>query len=243
MAFTFKSCRNRKGKSEDSDPDDEYESTRRLAFKSGFLTIQDRLRSLSRLDRVEERRIKREPVEEVKQRPQFATLQELFASRSNLQKSPKHLEYHQHKRPKIPVMRLSKEDWNVKCWEDRLSSHRMKYGEDRQARINPSDSTMKPNKPIKPERRVQVFQGRIHDVATKLEKVREGAPQDEKLYNLSLNKRSDTKSSHEWTDLLKSELEKGVHNPKVLKSELTAIRADESSLTSKFRPSPYFSES
>lgn len=238
MAFTFNTCRNRKGKTNQDDreqSDEDGDSCRRLAFKSGFVSLQDRLRSLSNLDKnVTNQSGSRRHVEQgVRQAPQFATLQELFSNQSTLERSQERglsSEFSQARKPKIPVMRLSKEDWNVKCWEERLSAHKARYagygGENKSRKlINPIDSKFLESnrRSNKPGTQIEVFKGRIDDVASKLEKVREGVPQDEKLYKLSLNKRAESKNSHEWTDMLKEELQKGVHNPRVLQSKVKSI--------------------
>lgn len=240
MAFTFNSCRNRKGKiCEEQEDDEEIDSCKQLAFKSGFVSLQDRLRSLSKPDKDVNIR---KPVESARQAPQFATLQELFSNKSTLGKRQERSDFSQQKKPKIPVMRLSKEDWNVKCWEERLSAHKARYGANRLRKINPIDSKFfEPNRPMKPGSQIEVFRGRIDDVASKLEKVREGVPQDEKLYKLSINKRPALKASHEWTDLLKEELQKGVHNPRVLQSKLKSIGSN-GTKTTQMKISSIYSE-
>lgn len=166
-------------------------------------------------------------------RGQFATLTEFFAGvgkkgcnttldndhglgdvrRADLDYAPR--------RSKIPVMKLRKEDWNVKCWEDRLRKH--ERGGDNARQFN------SPVTPL-PERRVEVFQDRIGDVATKLDKVREGQPQDETLFGLMLLKPAAPSSAaavsavvagapsrHEYTDMLKRELVSGTHDLKRLR--------------------------
>lgn len=268
MAFMFGKGQSSEGEksstSQDHGPhlaaiqeDDDTEpscGSRLLALKSGFVSLKDRINSLTeQQSKISPgARFRREvpagssDTEVRGQRSgqrQFATLQELFSSKSFAHK-PYYGEqddksaFSQPSKPKIPVMKLRKEDWNVKCWEDRLSSHsRRRFGSGENESPNradkhqgyraangkglpPDSRAVAANSRFgKPERQIQVFQGRIEDVASKLEKVREGAPMDDKLYKLTLDKGSrGIKSSHEWTDLLKSELEMGVHDPKRLRS-------------------------
>lgn len=247
-----------KGKIEDTSSNvfpelelDDVDPSRALAFKAGFISIRERMKNLESeqskcLRSQEVNNAPQSPDEAnenkrglpVKTAPQFATLQELFSSKSSRLNRPasecfdgatwrSEFEFNDvlaRKKPKIPIMKLSKEDWNVKCWEERLK------GRSSQARQDWQDARNQ-----KPNKQIEVFQGRIEDVAMKLEKVREGQPLDETLYKLLLNKgigeganeekagddggarslgEKRTKSSHEWTDLLKKELENRVHNPK-----------------------------
>lgn len=220
-----------------SQGDEELEQSKQMAQKSGFVSLRDRINFLAEQTRRhhgEHRRTKRQTSVPVEEREgvrrtayQYATLQELFSSKFSSHKA--HCtcsDCHQQKRPKIPIMKLTKEDWNVKCWEERLSSHKRRHqaAQSRQIATSEGSNFDGPNRPTKPVQQVEVFQGRIEEVATKLEKVREGLPLDEKLYELTLNKgRREAKSSHEWTDLLKQELEKGVHDRTVLKSNVAKI--------------------
>lgn len=240
--------------------DDEPES-RQLAKKAGFVSLKDRLENLAagqarghnELDR-----LKRVPVDGQQRRQpgskQFATLQELFSSQqkpfksygSNCQQQRQDKQEYEPKKSKIPIMKLSKEDWNVKCWEDRLSSHKRRQDQslahvalDKFAGSAGSSRQRAKQKPLE---QVKVFRGRIEEVATKLERVCEGAPADEKLYELTKMNNSlrgefcGPAGTHEWTDLLKSELMKGTHNAKQLKAELAALGAPERSLKSKWPP-------
>lgn len=219
---------------------DENDVARRLAQKSGFMSLKDRMRSLEEQEfKSQESRNKTlsNPTESVRSAPQFATLHELFSSSSRIHNNGPHNDHLGPKKPKIPVMKLSKDDWNVKCWEDRLDSYRRRRVGNRQHGINESE---KPSRTNKPELQVAVFQGRIEDVASKLEKVREGAPLDEELHKLALNKKHESRmvSSHEWTDLLKSELTKGTHNPNTLRSMFAKHGEKKQDNTSRLVKSP-----
>lgn len=230
---------------------DEHES-QRLAQKGGFVSLRDRLNNFTEQvrSRKEAHRLKKvgprgEQVARLDNlgTKQFATLQELFSTRpganqdlvqsssygNNCQQQDGHRRY-DPKKPKIPIMKLSKEDWNVKCWEDRLKSHMRRQEAAACGKGLAVDRFEKNSSRFtreKPAEQVKVFRGRIEEVATKLERVCEGAPADEKLYELTMNKgwRGDSRvvGSHEWTDLLKSELAKGTHNPKRLRAELAAV--------------------
>lgn len=201
-----------------------------LVAKSGFVSLKDRISSLSEKSQaaaIQQRNTNANPAEGASRHaPQYATLQELFASKSG----NSHYNYNTDAplscmKPKIPIMRLTKEDWNVKCWEERISRRR-------QASSSSSSSTTLKHQKAgggggcndcrdqRPELQVEVFQGRIEEVASKLEKVREGVPLDERLYRIATNKVREKGRSHEWTDLLKKELESGTHNPKQLRKEI-----------------------
>lgn len=107
----------------------------------------------------------RTPIDDVKNLPQFATLQEIFVN-SKSQTSEK-------KSTKIPIMKLSKDDWNVKCWEKRIASFKQ-HGRDF------AGSTKSLNKAFsmdsyysdKPEKQVEVFKSRIKEMADKLKKTK-----------------------------------------------------------------------
>lgn len=191
-----------------------------LSRKSGFQTIQDRLAALTEVGRHKRRDEAQKSSTRVsgrggKKEPQFATLNELFSNTSRQQR-----QYHDdgRRRTKIPVMKLNKSDWNVRCWEDRLQGIKRK-----------PEASDKMIEMEKPERRVDAFRGRIDDVSVKLQKIRDGAPLDEKLYELEkMDNKLGTikpmgptiKSSHEWTDLLKDELNRNIHDRRALRSEL-----------------------
>lgn len=225
-------------KSQAHQSEDESKS-QQLVKKSGFVSLKDRLENLvehtrkrGELDRSPGNEGRDERRENSKQ---FATLQELFSSRSGSQQksycsSRGNNCQQQPKKPKIPIMKLSKEDWNVKCWEDRLCSYKRRQECARAMGSKPSiENSLSRQAKRRPAEQVEVFRGRIEEVATKLERVCEGAPADEKLYELTMNKglRGELRGagSHEWTDLLKSELMKGTHNPKQLKAELATVGA------------------
>lgn len=212
----------------------------RLVQKAGFVSLKDRLNNLKEDEKKRNAigRLKTLPlerVEEEQQRPasskQFATLHELFSNKPDGQYKSGYSSYgnncqQQPKKPKIPIMKLSKEDWNVRCWEERLCSHKRRQEAQRLSTPSFADKSTRRVKQL-PAEQVKVFRGRIEEVATKLERVSEGAPADEKLYELTMNKgrRGEMRGagSHEWTDLLKSELAKGTHNPKQLKAQLAVL--------------------
>lgn len=204
------------------------DSTRRLAIKSGFVSLQERLRFLAEQQETSSKSnasSRRQKQQAAAAPQQFATLQEFFQSKSSLRKQQEINADHQQqsgRRHKVPVMRLTKDDWNVRCWEERLGGNNKPHGI---RKLKEADKFEGPNRAVRPEKQVKVFTSRIEDVAGKLEKVREGLPLDEQLYKLSRKKvesSSSGPSSHSWTDLLKSELAKGVHNSKVLRSQVLA---------------------
>lgn len=61
----------------------------------------------------------RASIDTVKNLPEFATLQKLFQSKDRESVDPV-------KKLKLPVMKLSKDDWNVKCWEKRLAAYKQR---------------------------------------------------------------------------------------------------------------------
>lgn len=206
--------------------DMQQDGRRDLLQKSGFLSLQERLSNLTRVSKNDQSRRKNETtkvdhtrtgIERNKlgdtHRPQFATLHELF---SNINHQKSQIGSGGRRKPKIPVMKLDKNDWNVRCWEDRVQG------------IKREPQCMNAIDIEKPEHRVDAFNSRIDDVATKLQKIREGAPLDERLYELvkmdnkigSMKPKLKDDKKHEWTDLLKDELQRRIHDQKVLKSEL-----------------------
>lgn len=219
--------------------DAEAATAKHLAFKSGFLSIKDRMQSLKEQASHRNEKGGRSSLSNRRHldnglggRPQYATLHEMFASKGGTKCSNNDLRRHEkycscdeclkNRRPKIPVMKLSKEDWNVKIWEDRL---RWRQG----GRAENGQHEIEMNRVEKPKQQVEVFQGRIEEVAQKLDKVREGLPQDEKLFQLTTNRLHETRSSQSWTSLLKEELSKGTHDPKTLKSKFE-IKSNKSPL-------------
>lgn len=238
MDLLFCNRRNRRAEHDDAL---EVDDTKLLAKKSGFISIQDRVASLAEQEKnatsFKRRSAPNARDGDVRPARQYATLQELFSSKSNLQRPYSVNSGDEdnlrgcgeplaaHKRPKIPVMKLTKDDWNVKCWEERLSSHKKRQQQAATRSCGPKHQSLEARRLRLPERQVEVFQDRIEDVAKKLDKVREGAPLDEKLYELALNKNREVKTSHDWTDMLKRELEKGTHNPKQLRTEFAALAA------------------
>lgn len=232
-------------KSQYDESESEFDKSQRLEQKAGFVSLRDRLNNLvedgKRRNAIG--RLKTLPLERVEeeqqQRPasskQFATLHELFSNKPDGQYKSGHCSYgnncqQQPKKPKIPIMKLSKEDWNVRCWEERLCSHKRRQEAQRTSSPLLTDKSSARRVKQLPAEQVKVFRGRIEEVATKLERVCEGAPADEKLYELTMNKgrRGEMRGagSHEWTDLLKSELAKGTHNPKHLKAQLADLSSD-----------------
>lgn len=201
----------------------------RLDRKAGYLTIQDRVKCLADRQTGQENKTSLRS-QDVRSAPQYANLYELFSSKtanvnsiSDKTRSDTTSLYHEPRKARIPVMKLSKDDWNVRCWEERLKSHRKRQLESAR-RPDVLRSSDQADKLIKVDsQRLQVFKGRIEDVAAKLDKVREGIPMDDKLFELSTNRCKEIKNSHEWTDMLKSELQKGTHNPRQLNSEIALI--------------------
>ena len=221
-----------KTSAERNDGDEDDESKRGLAFRAGFVSLQERLSNLTSKRRqrsdVDQSPADdwQQPVEGFRQAPQFATLQEFFQSKSSLRKQCElDRERARQRRPKIPVMKLSKEDWNVKCWEERVRSQ---WGHKRSASGSghEEEADRARGQTKKLDRRIEVFYGRIDEVAMKLDKVREGLPLDEQLDRLERNKILEAKSSHTWTDLLKEELARGTHNSKLLRSQASRSEAE-----------------
>lgn len=221
----------------------ERDPSRGLAFKSGFLSLQERLtnwtrqsnRSPDESNQHGGRTTRNKHFDHHSQEttasggtPQFATLHEFFQSKSSFKKQLEQEDrIRSQRRPKMPIMKLSKEDWNVKCWEERLRAYRMKrdYNNDDVGHhlkdLRQFGGEFGSNRKLKrPELQIEVFNGRIDEVARKLEKVREGQPQDEQLYRLERNKLRDHQRKHSWTDLLKQELSQGLHDRKKLKSKI-----------------------
>lgn len=223
--------------------DEPHDGTQRyLAFKSGFISLQERLGELmSRQQQQQQDRLASDRSDAKVSGGQFATLQEFFQSKSSLRKQlEQDNELKANRRPKVAIMKLSKDDWNVKCWEDRLGSYRGRKNNKRaehrhglksanhtvgESAGNDDDNDDQPNRLKKPERQVQVFHGRIEDVASKLDKVREGLPQDELIVRLERAKICDRKTTHSYTDLLKRELADGAHSRAKLMSTPTTDSA------------------
>lgn len=206
--------------------------------------------------------------------PQFATLQELFRHKfgpkqqlmarlsgdqtdqsSNLENENHNNEQQQNLnrfKTKIPVMKLSKDDWNVKCWEDRLKPVYLRTPSDHKDASSGGDRVVSKRASSLEEpdnsatgKQIEIFNQRIDDVSMKLDKIRVGQPMDEKLHELTTNKfkrKEQTidiserqqarkhahathrvaRETHGWIELLKSEIQNGVHNPKILSSELAS---------------------
>jgi len=198
---------------------DDEDDSKVLVKKAGFVSLKDRIRNFN--DQCNDlNRGRRVRPGSTTGSGQFATLQELFASRCNsARRQNDHDDFCRQPKPKVPIMKLNKDDWNVKCWEDRLKLHKRRHGtEANESRRDLIERTG--TKPRQPRKQIEVFQGRIEEVASKLERAREGIPTDEKLHQLVSSTNRRAKVSHEWTDLLKSELENGTHDPKLIKSKI-----------------------
>lgn len=200
------------------------DSSASLGLRSGFMSLKERFSSLAKQS---EHQTSKRQKKSTESSPQFANLQEFFSSKHHCKQREPDKDEHGLRRTKIPIMRLKKNDWNVKCWEDRLSSHKKRPAKHR------GSSSLHPENPddgsrlneTKPKLQVEVFNGRISDVANKLDKIREGAPQDEMLYQLASNRLMSkrTEPTKEWTSLLKDELSRGAHNPKILEAQFACI--------------------
>jgi len=110
------------------------------------------------------------PIDKVTNLPQFATLQDLIMNGSSNRPNDS-------RKSHLPVTKLSKDDWNVRCWENKaekehsfkvgngfatMSSQRGKSSSGRhQFRHNSCAST-------RPDRELEVFHGRIKEIADKL---------------------------------------------------------------------------
>uniref|UniRef100_A0A6G1SNX6 Protein-methionine sulfoxide oxidase mical3a n=1 Tax=Aceria tosichella TaxID=561515 RepID=A0A6G1SNX6_9ACAR len=104
------------------------------------------------------------PIDNVRNLPQFATLQELFVN-----STPKSDE--RPKKSQIPVTKLTKDDWNVKCWESRLASCKQKQLSTSSKSLNKAVSVDSAHlsRVNKPQKQIDVFQDRINQMANKLE--------------------------------------------------------------------------
>lgn len=152
----------------------------------------------------------------VRNLPEFVTLQELFVGNtrdSQDRDGPK--------KSKMPIMKLSKDDWNVKCWEKRLAAYKQKSVDKEW-----SSSTRSLNKSTsvdgyrtlqfnKPEKQVEVFKDRIKEMAEKLDKVKEPAKRTN-TFNLALRAQKSVDSEVQtvdrprgWVNHLKQELTRG----------------------------------
>lgn len=163
----------------------------------------------------------RPTIDNVKNLPQFATLQRLLANQTsgNGGSFDSQIKQHQQQRrfynqqsngktssntsnninntrkSKIPIMKLSKDDWNVRCWEERLAAYENRsqannlktthnvsskslhksHSQDpsfgrAKASVNGGQSiNQQANKRVMAEKQVQVFKDRIKEMAIKLE--------------------------------------------------------------------------
>lgn len=104
------------------------------------------------------------PIDNVRNLPQFATLQELFVNKSASNREPL-------KKSRIPITKLSKDDWNIKCWEKRVAAYKQR------SEMNGSSKSLNKSFSVdshcnhhqaKPQKQVEVFQDRIKEMAEKL---------------------------------------------------------------------------
>lgn len=152
------------------------------------------------------------PIDDVKNLPQFATLQELFVNNSAPGKQNNTV------KKAMPIMKLTKDDWNVKCWEKRLALYQQKNSKDL------SGSTKSLNKAVsvdsyhssKPEKQIEVFKDRIKEMSEKLKSSKEV---NQKLYGGKQAKTierssylEDTGRSQGWVSHIRRELIKGVES-------------------------------
>lgn len=221
----------------DNDNNKSDEPSASLRLRSGFISLKERLANLTKQAGEEgehtQTKLQRQTTETTPSARQFATLQELFSAKHNLSYEKSEPEYCVSK-TKIPIMRLKKDDWNVKCWEERLNPHRRRAAKTAKTDQNTNSASKNSNRSgqeesrptdSKPKLQAEVFNNRIADVASKLDKVREGAPQDEILYKLASNRMPKRKiePTQEWTTLLKEELTTGAHNPKTIEAHYASI--------------------
>lgn len=128
----------------------------------------------------------------------------------------------------MPILKLTKDDWNVKCWEDRLRRKPANVLRTRTGQVDVAGRSAAPaTRLIKQDERQQaVFNERIEDISSKLDKVREGAPQDEELARLmrhsaaNANAATDRRRQMDWISQLKDELQTGAHNSRVLREQV-----------------------
>lgn len=112
----------------------------------------------------------RTPTDNVKNLPEFATLQELFVK--NIKDSQ---DREGPKKSKMPIMKLSKDDWNVKCWEKRLSAYKQRgdhkglSSSTRSLNKSASVDGYRTLQSTKSEKQVEVFKDRIKEMAEKLD--------------------------------------------------------------------------
>lgn len=156
--------------------------------------------------------ILRTQIDNVKNLPQFATFQRLLSKDSALNKQNQSV-----KRSKIPIMKLTKDDWNVKCWEERLaayerSSDMKKTSGSCKSLDKSSPKSLGHIRDEKPEKQVEVFKGRIKEMADKLKKTREDNQQkteDSHKLNKSKLLNPISPQSKSWVNHLRKELTKG----------------------------------
>lgn len=155
----------------------------------------------------------RTPTDNVKNLPEFNTLQELFRDSQDREVGLK--------KSKMPIMKLSKDDWNVKCWEKRLAAHKQRTNS-----RELSSSTRSLNKSVsvdgyrtfqsaKSEKQVEVFKDRIKEMAEKLEKAKEPAKRVTSSSTIGLARTQKSLDAmhtrpRSWVNHLKQELTRGV---------------------------------
>lgn len=157
--------------------------------------------------------------ESVKNLPHFATLQELFVGNSTLN-------HDKISKSKIPIMKLSKDDWNVKCWEKRLAAYKQKasIGSSKSLNMpstNDGHSYVNNSDQRRPEKQVAVFKDRIKEMAEKLETARNAnhklyseLKSDEKVEKFSKTLSTSNHPRRGWVSHLKQELTKGCEGKK-----------------------------
>jgi len=211
--------------------------SRDLAMKAGHVSLRERLQNLAHFrqgplgslsfddgDSGARKTVQREKYLPPgnRQTAQFATLQEFFQSKSSFMGDSRvDSDKFRTRQTKIPIMKLTKDDWNVKCWEERLNM----------GKRNDSSGKLASQK-RRDKRQLEVFQGRIEEVANKLDKVREGEPLDEELAKLlrirqrpamaapNLSNERGAENEREWIRILKEELTTGTHNSRVLRQQV-----------------------
>lgn len=159
----------------------------------------------------------RAPLDTVKNLPEFSTLKQLFQSNGRDTESTK--------KAKIPIMKLSKEDWNVKCWEKRLAAHKQRTligGSTRSLNKAVSvDSYVQSNTSRQSERQVEVFKDRIREMADKLNstseksKVEQVKSQFKKLEDTRSRSTTREVRNQGWVSHLRSELIKSSDSSQV----------------------------
>lgn len=161
------------------------------------------------------------PIDNVKNLPQFATLQELIIN--NAQNSADQ----GVKKSRIPVSKFSKEDWNVQCWEKRLSAHKQQglsascRSLSKAVSVDSGQDQQQLARFARPQKQVDIFQDRIKEMEGKLESGKPvygrlqqapKAPSSAIERPLPQNRDASSRSGGGWINHLKRELSKGSGN-------------------------------